>query len=550
MKKFYALLLLIIFINAAAKAQELSRIWKSIYTDTAASGLQITDAVTDSSGNTYLAGYKTLQGEDYYQTHLYLQKINAAGKGEWIRYFNDALDSIDAARAVALDEAGNIYVAGTRIDTFCNICTYPSKISDIIVIKYDAEGNRLWLNRYHDSVYVLAAATNIAVLSTGAAVVVGSDGNKAIAIKINKNGGTQWIKKFEDAVFNAVCFDQYNHIIIGGASDPDHLYQTQKPMTMQLTMRGDLRWKNVFDEKNKNGRIHFVAVDPQNYIYANGQTDTIAFYNNPKIITIKYSNYYGGQRWFRKEEDQSSTLPHYFGDFKLDDKGNSYIAGFVHLSSIDDNWLVTKYNKKGERQWISYFDDSVHGSDKPIGLAVAKNGYVYVTGYSVGSNSNYAITTIAYNGLGAQLAATTYKVKKGNGFAADIGLDKDDNAYVSGQIGYYNNPNPSSIVIKYKLIFPPLPNKTSIPFAGINDVRLFPNPAKNNLNVVFTAAVTAKNYTVIIHDISGNAIITKQLTAGEKFMNTNIDVSGLKQGIYTANISDGFTSVSKTFIKE
>jgi hypothetical protein len=72
----------------------------------------------------------------------------------------------------------------------------------------------------------------------------------------------------------------------------------------------------------------------------------------------------------------------------------------------------------------------------------------------------------------------------------------------------------------------------SNPFTGIfhttslnNDIQIYPNPAKLNLNL------SAKNNgTLSIIDLSGRIVLTKQVYAG----NTTIDISNLKQGLYIA----------------
>jgi Secretion system C-terminal sorting domain len=70
------------------------------------------------------------------------------------------------------------------------------------------------------------------------------------------------------------------------------------------------------------------------------------------------------------------------------------------------------------------------------------------------------------------------------------------------------------------------------------------------LNIGYNTLITAKNYDLIILDVSGNAVLLKQLNNSQKIININIDVTGLKPGVYSANISNGVNSVSKTFIKE
>jgi hypothetical protein len=557
MKKIYLAALLAFTCTNFLLAQNYTRVWVNATQDSTADYLNISDMAVDANGNTYLSGYEVFPGDEYYQTHLVLLKVNAAGQTQWKKYFNNQKDSIDAAIAVATDAAGNVYVTGKRIDTFCNICTYSTKISDIITMKYDGAGNRIWLNRYHDSALILAEPADITLSSNGTILITGNERRYVSQIgtyvsnlliqKINSNGQTTLIKKMNNVVGASGCFDNGDSLVIVGASDPDNLYQTQKPMALKFTPNGTLIWSNVFNEFGKNGKYYFVQCDAQNNIYTNGQTDTNAFFTNPRIITIKY-NVNGQQQWFKKEADRTTTRAHSYGDFKIDAAGNSYVAGYINKSGVDDDWVISKYNNAGVKSWTSTFDGTLHGSDKPIGLAVSKSGGVYVAGYVLHTGGFYSITTAAYNGNGGLIAADIFNgIKRSNAFAAGIGLDKNNNVYVGGFLSTANSPFPSSILIKYG------PKRTDIIAetpAIKNEIILFPNPAVSNLNILLATSTTSKNYKLVISDVSGNIKLVKQLTATEKTINTTVDVSSFKQGVYTVSISDGVNTVSKTFIKE
>jgi len=557
MKKIYLAAFLAFTCTNFLLAQNYTRVWVNATQDSTADYLNISDMAVDANGNTYLSGYEVFPGDEYYQTHLVLLKVNAAGQTQWKKYFNNQKDSIDAAIALATDAAGNVYVTGKRIDTFCNICTYNTKLSDIITMKYDGAGNRIWLNRYHDSALILAEPADIALSSNETILITGNERRYVSEIgtyvsnlliqKINRNGQTTLIKKMNNVVGNSGCFDNGDSLVIVGASDPENLYETQKPMALKFTPNGGLIWSNVFNEFGKNGRLYFVQCDAQNNIYTNGQTDTNAFFTNPRIITIKY-NINGQQQWFKKEADRTTTRGHSYGNFKIDAAGNSYVAGYISKSGVDDDWVISKYNSAGVKSWTSTFDGPLHGSDKPVGLAVNKSGGVYVAGYVLNTGGFYCITTAAYNNNGALIASDIFNgIKRSNAFAAGIELDKNNNVYVGGFLSTANTLFPSSILIKYG------PKRTDIIAetpALKNEIAVFPNPVVNKLNVSFTTTTPSKNYKLVISDISGNVKLVKQLAATGNLINTSIDVTRFKQGIYTVNLSDGFNTVSKTFIKE
>lgn len=558
MKKFYIILLSFFLFQSFLTAQTFTKQWVNFNQDSTADFFSFNDMAVDKNGNTYLAGYETDPGDAYYETHFYLLKVNAAGNAEWKRNFNEQKDSIDEAIAIAVDDAGYVYVTGRRIDTFCNICTYNTKISDIITMKYDAWGNRMWLNRYHDSAYLLAEPSDIALSNNGTILITGNERHyknqtgsyvsKLLMQKIDVNGETKWVKKMGKVVGNSGRFDNNNNIIIAGASDKDNLYQTQKPVILKFNTQGSLIWSDIYNEPNKNGGYYFVECDAANNIYINGQTDTLAFYNNPKIITVKY-NAAGNRLWFKKEADHTTSILRYQGDFKIDAEGNSYVTGFLDKSSVDDDWITSKYDSAGKKKWTVSFNDSLNGSDRPKGLAVDEKGNVFVTGHVVNGRGDYAIGTIAYNKKGEVIGEDVYGKRRGNAFPVGIGIDKNNNVYVGGSIGFYDNPYPASIVIKYKLKQPFTVAENSLSKIT-NDLKLFPNPVISQLNIQLVTSSSSNKYNCIITDVSGNIVFTKQAIKSEKILNLNIDVQQLKQGIYTATISNGINTVSKTFIKQ
>jgi hypothetical protein len=95
MKKIYITLFWLFLLKNLLTAQNYTRLWTSLNQDSTADFLSFNDMAVDSSGNTYLAGYETDPGDEYYEKHFYLSKTNTTGTIEWKRNFNNKKDSID-----------------------------------------------------------------------------------------------------------------------------------------------------------------------------------------------------------------------------------------------------------------------------------------------------------------------------------------------------------------------------------------------------------------------------------------------------------------------
>ncbi|MBI5025710.1 MAG: S8 family serine peptidase [Nitrospirae bacterium] len=107
-----------------------------------------TALTVDSSGNVYVTGYNTNTscGASNLYTDYTTVKYNTNGKGMWVATYVDAIEH-DFATDIALDSSGNVYVTG-------QICTEKSSEAVTCVnyvlgtIKYDNNGNQLWMRRH------------------------------------------------------------------------------------------------------------------------------------------------------------------------------------------------------------------------------------------------------------------------------------------------------------------------------------------------------------------------------------------------------------------
>ncbi|MBI5411652.1 SBBP repeat-containing protein [Candidatus Peregrinibacteria bacterium] len=128
--------------------------------------------VFDGDGNIVVA-VSTFNGV----THDYLTiKFNSDGNEMWRALYDGG--SLDYANSLTVDDVGNIYVTGASAGS--------GVIYDIATVKYDFNGNQLWVARYDNGGD--ERANNLAVDNIGNVYVVGSH-----IIKYNQNGEQIWV---------------------------------------------------------------------------------------------------------------------------------------------------------------------------------------------------------------------------------------------------------------------------------------------------------------------------------------------------------------------
>ena len=131
-----------------------------------------TALAADAVGNVYVTGESAGSGtgQDYATV-----KYDQTGNLLWVARYNGPGNDFDRAYALAVDAAGNVYLTGESSGGF-------SALGDYATIKYDTNGNQLWVARYNgpgsfpsDRAYALAvdAGGNVYVTGTSATPPLG-----------------------------------------------------------------------------------------------------------------------------------------------------------------------------------------------------------------------------------------------------------------------------------------------------------------------------------------------------------------------------------------
>ena len=82
--------------------------------------------------------------------------------------------------------------------------------------------------------------------------------------------------------------------------------------------------------------------------------------------------------------------------------------------------------------------------------------------------------------------------------------------------------------------------------SGIDSIKLYPNPAKDKLNIAFNAG--SGDYNISVTDMLGRTVINNNYEGLFGSQNIELSVSQLNAGHYIMNINDGNTSYSSKFV--
>jgi hypothetical protein len=171
----------------------------------------------DPSANVYITGASyDVGGTPHYAT----LKYDSNGNEIWAARYIGPGNGPDYAGAVGLDPAGNVYVTGGS--------TGAGTSYDYATIKYDPNGNQLWVARYDGPASGDDAAAGLAVSSLGNVYVTGQSlgsttSNDYATIKYDPNGNQLWVARYDgpasgDDFATAIALSSDEHVHVTGAS--------------------------------------------------------------------------------------------------------------------------------------------------------------------------------------------------------------------------------------------------------------------------------------------------------------------------------------------
>jgi uncharacterized delta-60 repeat protein len=345
----------------------------------------------------------------------------------WAQRYNGPGNSNDVPASVVCDNSGNVYVTGESVGSGTGL--------DYATLMRNSNGDLVWAMRYNGTdngndvplSMTMDGAGNVYV--TGGAVETGT-GIDIVTIKYSPTGQQLWAAKWNgagnsDEVGTAVVVDASGNVYVTGSSGP-----TTDIVTIKYNSAGQQQWAIIYNGSgNGNDYPVGILVDALGNVYVGGQA--VGSGTGFDYVAIKYNS--AGQQQWASTFNRSAGGNDAAGDIGIDAAGNVYITG----TSIgnDSDYVTVKYNSGGQQQWSVVFNGSGNGPDVAKDMVVDPAGNVYVTGSSYSSLINLIdYGTVKYNTSGQQQWVAYYN---GPGVITDVAnsivMDfNGGNLYVTG----------------------------------------------------------------------------------------------------------------------
>jgi hypothetical protein len=450
---------------AVASAASVGPAWIKHYTGPTQSRFnEGTDSYLDTlTGNLYVVGAGELTTNPG-GTDLVVMKYRSDGTRAWVNGFSGTGNSsADMAQAVAVDSAGNVYIAGKANNT---------DFDDAAWAKYDSNGAELW----HKSSGLSGndEAFGITIGNAGDVYICGSDSGYGyltgyMVARIDpSDGDTLWLRNY---VLDTTAlsrrnqgqdlhpdyfdnYDLYDNVAVAIARAPDsgvvttgHGLDYDRDLewwTMKLTPSGTRSWAAVYHNPNtvyddydaafdvavaNNGDIYAVGFD----YYETGSTSQ--GYN---YAIVRYSSS-GSRLSWRSIDVTAEHGDDYAFSVALDDSSpqNVYVTGtLAYPSPLNEQVSTMKFNNTLTSRWGAA-GATYGGNDDDRGYSVFyRKGRAYVTG-----RTGNDLVVLGYTAANANPKDTLWSYRYDDpdqmvDFGSTICAADSDHVYVSGEASH------------------------------------------------------------------------------------------------------------------
>ena len=350
----------------------------------------------DNSSNAYITGYTKgdLGASNSGREDFFVAKFNSGGVQQWIKQIGSS--SEDIGYDIQVGDSGSIYiVGGTRggFDGNTNAEDNSSGCSsdcshDIIMLKYDASGNKTWSkqiglsDREQASGLTVDSSENLFVVGYSNTPSIGTDASGIqsahgmFLAKYNSSGDQSWAVRFDPQAetsfqHNEVALDSSGNIYVvgqvGGTFEGESNLGYYDAFLIKTNSSGVKQWAKQFGGSGVDGG-RGITIDSSDNIYVTGYASSVM---DPSLTSVSGSHAVfvqkydtsGNVGWTKQIFTNASDYPEAIAN---DSSGNVYVVGSspCELDGAKSSYpecnvmggfgggigFILKYNSSGTKQ--------------------------------------------------------------------------------------------------------------------------------------------------------------------------------------------------------
>ena len=431
-----------------------AEVWSQTYDGTA--GLDDEGAAVkfDSAGNVVVIGQETNASGN---TDIVVLKFAAAnGTQLWKQTFRgsdgttdtgvDSVGSYDTVNRV-LKGRKNLAIGPSDEVIVGGFVTNATAGRDLVVIKYDSNGTKVWHNTY-DGAGGMDFANAVAVDGVGNVYAAGGSRTGAamttldgVTLKYDVDGNLVWTARYDNGradEMTSLMLDRDGNPVVSGYTQQNtfdmFVVRYNQNVDPGAALQTTILWESKFDNPNTGSSE---AVWDMGMVFGRDVMLAGTSYPNNGIFNAYTMRFKGtcveGARWDR-EFDGAARGQDQMVAMGADYFGSPVVVGYSQVAGGKFAIETIKYDAEpGGMLWSKRYE-SADGDSEPTAVAVDPSGNVFVVGYTTAaggatrvlvqnysphSNSSRAAQTITFPNPGAQFAGTTCLL----GATTNSGLD-------------------------------------------------------------------------------------------------------------------------------
>lgn len=372
-----------------------NQLWAIRY-DGPANGLDWAHAMdVDTLGNVYVTGFDQGLGTGFNDCATI--KYNPNGNEVWVARYNGPGNGGDSGKAIAVDSNDNIYVTGAS--------TGSGTGSDYATIKYSPDSNAVvWVARYNSSDNLTDVPSAIAVDSSDNIYVTGVsyDGidYDYVTIKYSPdNNQPVWVARYNgpgnaDDIAHAIAVDSNDNIYVTGGSWGASGFADCATIKYSPDSNQPVWIARYSGVVYAGAAASAVVVDGNDNIYVTGASTGSG--TGSDYTTIKYSPDSNQPLWVARYNGPGNDRDRVTA-MVIDDSGNIYVTGHCDCTETDRDWVTIKYDPDGNQLWVARYNGPNDGGDSAWCMALDSSRNIYVVGESTGSTTEMDYATVKYS---------------------------------------------------------------------------------------------------------------------------------------------------------
>ncbi len=359
---------------------------------------QFSGMSVDSVGNVYVTG----TGDFEWLT----LKYSSTGTLLWNSQYVESGIIDTYGEEILVDSVGNVYVTGYRWGPFID--------SDILLIKYDSEGNELWVSEFAGAAGDNDFPTTLKMDASGNILIGGYSYNADhdadfVTIKFDSDGNQLWTALFNGTGYANdwiidMAIDGADNVYVGGVSRGE--YTDDDYAILKYNSAGENVWVSGYDaEINNVDWLTGLAIDSLGQVYASGVS--VHYEGYLDYLTLKL-NPDGSEAWTQRYNG-SVDGDNWSSDIVVDQNLNVTVTGvsFAIMSGFD--FVTIQYDSTGLESWQArYTSILTYGYDEATTMLIDGNGDIVVTGISESANGTDDFVTLKYDSLGVEQWLTQF----------------------------------------------------------------------------------------------------------------------------------------------